>query len=183
MILDEPDHSLPAGIIGPLVKKHHTKSMPIIINLSGGQISNATYVRTEWNNIVSKLCKQSSYDVLIISSAGNEGIYLTKDNIMEYGILPSTTKPKSCKNDIPIISVGGTNKYNKVLKISPDVYKHGNKGSNYGKNYVNILSPGDEIPMFLPDGRSFFSHGSSPATAITTGTIALMLACKPLTKG
>jgi subtilisin family serine protease len=182
VLIDAKDES-PKSIYGESVlkaPKDRERVDIVLVNLSGGQISANTVLRTDWNDEVSKICKDNS-NVLIIAAVGNSATYLTKDNIETKGILPSTLKPKACKNigTDPIIRVGATNHYNKT-NDQPNLYfTHLGTGSSYGKEYVDILAPGQSIPIILPGGYASIAGGTSEATAIVTATAALLASCKP----
>lgn len=181
---ETPNQAIPIGRVGLLYREEYIErdQKIVLINLSGGQIiPDDTELRGDWNKLIKNVCKQNSMPgdkgAIIIASFGNNGTYITDTNVVTDGIIPATMQPKKCSNN-PIVSVSGAAKYNKELQIDPDVYKSGN-GGNYGEKFAHILAPGDEIPMLLFDGQVLVSHGSSPAAAIATASLAMMISCMP----
>lgn len=52
-------------------------------------------------------------------------------------------------------------------------------GTNVGRHAVDVAAPGLEVPSRRGDGSSWTVTGSSPATALTAGTAALVLGAAP----
>lgn len=110
--------------------------------------------------------------MLIIAAVGNDGKELTKEN----GVLPAILPPPKGTRD-PIIRVGAVTKYNS--KTQPQIYMGRNTGSNWGKNFVDIMSPGQSISVLMPSANATIANGTSEATAIVTGAAALIASCNP----
>jgi len=167
----------------PVLKtaKDRNRLNVLLINLSGGQKNKIGYdVVAEWKSIIDTICKAKD-NTLVVAAVGNDGIELTKTNIGTYGVLPASFwQLKACKDFDPVIRVGATSKYN--VGEQPDLYRSFRGGSNYGKNYTDILAPGHSIAVLLPtltNTEARLGGGTSEATAIVTGTIALLNSCRP----
>ncbi|MEK6733999.1 MAG: S8 family serine peptidase [Pseudomonadota bacterium] len=136
-----------------------------VINLSGGQQKRIEDF--QWNELVSNICLTRN-DILIIAAVGNEATKITTENYLDAGIYPASLHPQVCKNKSvdPIIRVGAVN------NSSEPTWHH---SSNYGKNFVDISAPGTGILIIIPGGYLIVGGGTSEATAITSGTAALLL--------
>ena len=160
-----------------------SKSNIILINLSGGEHSidcDEQGTRAKWSKLIKEACKDEH--TLLIAAVGNDGIELTPTNIVEKGFLPASLHSKSCKDKDFIIRVGATNCYenNEVPKLFMKERELHLGGSNFGKDYVDILAPGQQIPILVAhENHAVIGQGTSEATAIVTATLALMNACKP----
>lgn len=64
----------------------------------------------------------------------------------------------------------------KVFRYPPNAIF--DRGSNYGKDCVDILAPGEKIPI-LDSQKVTLANGTSDATAIVTGAAVLLASCKP----
>jgi len=103
-------------------------------------------------------------DVLIIKSAGNEGIHLD-ENIR----FPNDTNHKGEEIVDNVIIVGAVTKVSQRSKKSV-LYKN----SSYGKNNVDIYAPGSRINTLIPDNKYKRSSGTSYAAPIVTGIASLI---------
>lgn len=119
--------------------------------------------------------------MLIISSVGNDGLELTKDNVIEDGVLPASLTPRSCRRAglDPIVRIGATNCYSSLEDIDIHKIEFSGKGSNYGSEYVDILAPGAKIPLIYDKNSCILGSGTSESAAIVTGVLSLMMACRP----
>jgi thermitase len=120
-----------------------------IINYSGGGPS---FSEEEFQAL--KRAEQKG--VLLVAAAGNEH---SNTDLPEKAFYPA---------DYPlsnIISVGANDIFNQIIP-----------SSNWGKQSVYVLAPGDRILSTLPGGRKGNLTGTSQATAFVTGTAALLLA-------
>jgi hypothetical protein len=160
-------------------REDRERTQPILINLSGGQIKANVIIREDWRDLITEICKLNK-DILIITAVGNSAIELTNDNFIERGVFPSVVHPRSCslKNIDPIIRVGATNEYTNN-KVDPKLYETVVSGSNYGKDFVDILAAGQAIPILLPGGGARLAGGTSEASAIVAATVALLISCRP----
>ena len=146
-----------------------------LINISGKDVTDEQY----WFDIVSAICKEDK-SILISAAVGNNGANLTDDYVIKHKIFPALLKkPQICKTKgiDPITRVGAVKPYNNGE--TPKLYDTYSTGSNFGKNYVDILAPGGNIPILLPDNTARFAGGTSESTAIVTGAIALLIGCRP----
>lgn len=110
--------------------------------------------------------------VLAVVAAGNSGIEMSKDD--NAGFLQS----KSMTEDDPIIGVAsGCGANHKQLCSS----------SNHGNTVVDILAPGEHIPVIFTlksnDGKVTpkvtYVSGTSYSSPLVTGIAALLARCKP----
>lgn len=143
----------------------------VVLNLSGGQEQKSSILspKGEWTRVIKEHCNDDFY--LAITAVGNDKCNLDKEEGCK-GILPSILKkPSSCKNDILLrvgaVSVSSTGEVQMYYK------------SNYGKNTVDLLAPGAGIASLTPRNYSSVDSGSSLATAIVSGAVALLSSCNP----
>ena len=120
---------------------------------------------------------------VVVVSAGNDN-----DN-SKTGIVPGNCNsddfnpftspgPVSTANKTSLIVVGAT----KCTEGSCDSDERWNpnnpdKGSNYGKSWVDISAPGLRIPATSIDGLTRNATGTSPATALVAGAAAILRSC------
>lgn len=118
-----------------------------IINISGGQLATEGEVEDELARAV-QLCAENN--VLIVSAGGNDGCECVHVPASLYSVL----------------AVGAMNTEGIPLKFS-----------NWGKAYQRqgILAPGENILGAIPSGDISYKSGTSYATPIVTGIIALFL--------
>ena len=123
------------------------KSLPLIINISGGQFSRTGKGHPLLQEAVQKCADKN---VLIVSAAGNDGC----DCLHVPGSLPS------------VLAVGGMDEQGVPLEMS-----------NWGSAYQSqgILAPGQNIPGARPGGGFTVSSGTSFAAPIVSGVAALLL--------
>ena len=123
-----------------------------IINYSGGgpQFSQAEF------NAIKKAEKKG---VLIVAAAGNEH---QNTDLSQYRYFPAAYPVSN------IISVSAIDINNKLLT-----------SSNWGKNTVDVVAPGENIYSTEKHGSFKYMTGTSQATAFVTGIAALMLSKNP----
>ncbi|TDB83724.1 peptidase S8 [Actinomadura sp. KC216] len=92
-------------------------------------------------------------DVVIVAGAGNDGDGAN-----------SSSSPANCKG---VLSVGAVD-----LKFNP-------WEKTQRQPYVTVAAPGEDIPVIFKDGRIHTGSGTSAATALTSGAIALIRAKHP----
>lgn len=145
-----------------------------IVNLSGGHYANRQIV--EWIEILKDLCKNKVDHNIIVAGAGNDGENL--DDSKSKALYPAALKyvksyPQDCNNNNihPVISVAAINKEGELYS-----------NSNYGK-LIDIAAPGVGISCPVPGNAGRIVSGTSEATAVVTGTIALLKGCKPYSSG
>ena len=110
------------------------------------------------------LCYADKKDVLIIQSAGNEGLDLDKN--VRY---PNDTNNEGKEIVSNLLVVGAVTQPKKGNKRNI-LYKN----SNYGKNTVDIYAPGSKIKTLLPNNKYKTSRGTSYAAAIVSGIATLI---------
>ena len=118
-----------------------------VINISGGELNNSG----EAHPLLAKAIKYCvEQNVLIVTAAGNDGC----DCLHIPGALPS------------VLAVGGTDAQGNPLAYS-----------NWGETYrtQGILAPAENIPGALGDSEMDWRTGTSFASAIVTGIVALLL--------
>jgi subtilisin family serine protease len=177
-VIDRFKEDIPLASNGsPVLFDESERPQILLINLSGGQKSDDPFVRSEWNDLISKTCINGD-NILFVSSLGNSKINLDEADIVKNGILPASLNPRKCKvkNMDPLIRVGA------VAKSNTELYATAlNTGSNYGSKYVDILAPGQAIPILSEvEGYARLGGGTSESAAIVTATISLVVKCKPL---
>jgi cyanobactin maturation PatA/PatG family protease len=118
-----------------------------VINVSAGQLVSAATAEPELSEAV-RACADAG--VLIVAAAGNDGC----DCLHVPAALPC------------VLAVGATRWDGSPLPGS-------NWGSIYGKQ--GILAPGENIPVAGTHGGAQFRTGTSYATAIVSGVVALLL--------
>lgn len=128
-----------------------------ILNYSGGGYGNDGALRQAIDN----------YSGLFVCAAGNDG--LNTDSQPHY---------PSAHNDLNnLISVGASTSGDKRA-TQADGWS---KGSNYGKNSVDLFAPGDKILSTYPVNKGSYAtlSGTSMATPYVTGVAALILSQYP----
>ena len=73
----------------------------------------------------------------------------------------------------PVIVVGATQQYS--LGVQPKIKNN----TCFGANYVDILAPGIRIPAIYGKYMAKELPGTSPAAAIVSGTLGLLVKCRP----
>ncbi|MCX7760997.1 MAG: S8 family serine peptidase [Hydrogenothermaceae bacterium] len=127
-----------------------------VVNLSLGYPSSCTYVDSS-QALKDAIDYVKSKNVIIVAAAGN---YSCDDDV--YPFYPATLNVDN------IISVGSSSSDDKLSYFS-----------NYGKNSVDILAPGENIVSTYIDQTGYKSlSGTSMATPFVTGAVALILSNK-----
>ena len=130
-----------------------------IINMSLGKEFS---MYPEWVNDAIKYAQE--YNVLIITSAGNNGINIDKNDDFP------TDNMKGVETVENFIKVGNTSKnINSKLIFS---------NSNYGKNNVDIFAPGSKLPC-LDRWDIITDTGTSLSSAVVSGVASLLLSYYP----
>jgi hypothetical protein len=156
----------------------------ILINISGGSDDNTLAELIERKASTKKGGDGNPY-FLIIAAVGNDGVKLTGKKICSQGIMPAKLSRifftgKEMRD--PIIRVGGISTYASAEEIQIFHYPPNallDKGSNWGEECVDILAPGEAIPVLKPPGEAKISSGTSDSAAIVSGTVALLSSCNP----
>jgi subtilisin family serine protease len=132
-----------------------------IINMSFGKRFSA---HPDWVRQAIQFAE--SKDVLVVMSAGNDGVDL--DHI-EY--FPNDIKNDKNEHFANVLTVGSiTNQFNENLV---------SRFSNYGKQQVDVFAPGSEIYSTKPNDRYEFDSGTSMAAPVVTGIAVLLRAYFP----
>ena len=154
----------------------------IFLNVSGGDKRPSESLLHEYWDFIEESQNNNPY-FLIMAAVGNEPINLNENN--DSMPLPARLrKPRTPGKRDPLIRVSCVDAYkpeNPNLNICEpeEEPKMGDRGS-YGDKYVDILAPGYEIPVMLPNGEASVVGGSSSAaTAIISATAALLASCNP----
>ncbi|MGK5083920.1 S8 family peptidase [Bdellovibrionota bacterium FG-1] len=126
-----------------------------IINYSGGgpEFSEDEYLA---------LKRAESKDILVVSAAGNEH---QNTDLTENRYFPAAYRLSN------MISVAATDIHNNLLP-----------SSNWGKQFVDVAAPGENIFSTLPGNRYGYMSGTSQATAFVSGMAALLLSQNPTLK-
>jgi len=129
------------------------ESKIILINAS---VNLGKDIDNEFN--LSKLKKHENYPyVLIIAAVGNVRTLLTEYNLP----LPAGLKIKG----LTLVKVGATNKYTDASTVN--IYGYKNKQGEWGSAYgdiVDILAPGEEIPILTHELEAYVGDGTSEST-------------------
>lgn len=110
--------------------------------------------------------------LLIIAGVGNVSKEVNEKN------LPYPARLKV--NGLSVLRVGATNKYSSKSEI--DILDFSKEGSSAGSAFgevVDILAPGNKIPILTHDAKAYIGDGTSESTAIITGALALIGSCNP----
>jgi subtilisin family serine protease len=135
-----------------------------IINISSGKNFS---LHQQWVNEAIKYAAKN--DVLIITSAGNDGLDLDERNIFNY---PNDTDDRDKEISNNFIKVGSS-----AYAIGESLF---DTGSNYGQREVDIMAPGVEILTTAPLRDQYVSKsGTSFAAPIVTGIAALIRSYYP----
>ncbi|MDR1018262.1 MAG: S8 family serine peptidase [Lachnospiraceae bacterium] len=132
-----------------------TKAINYAIN-SGARIINCSWDFYKDEPKMRQLIHDNQ-NVLFVCAAGNSNLNLDKEDIF----------PASYDED-NVISVGAVNSQGKL-------YEYG----GYGKNGVDILAPGENINILLPENDKEYVDGTSIATSYVSGAASLLLGAKP----
>ncbi|UZO81708.1 S8 family serine peptidase [Aquimarina sp. ERC-38] len=128
-----------------------------VINLS----QTKTFSITE-NFIDNALAYAEKKDVLIVKSAGNESINLDKKIRYPNDI---DNNNKELYNNMIVVGSSTKNLDSTLLDSS----------SNYGKDYVDIFVPTDEVKTFLPNDKLSIEDGGTSYAAPIIATLALLI--------
>jgi hypothetical protein len=140
----------------------------VLANFSSGKrwLSSAN----DFLDSLRKSAKDNMY-FLIVAGVGDDGEELSDMTGKKYGLIPACFKSSYFKNNKrdPIIRVGSTSRYSS--KILPEIFYFSSgiladKGSNYGKDYVDVLAPGEAIPVLTPSSKAIISGDTSLSAAI-----------------
>ena len=125
----------------------------------GAKVINCSWGTNNVSPIVANYLQElKDYGISIVFASGNDGKNLDRKYYTDESELPS------------VIGVGASNELNDFALYS-----------NYGKN-IDILAPGGQtigLLTLLEDNSYSYSKGTSLATPIVTGVIALMLSVNP----
>lgn len=174
-LLESINETIPDNIHGQSCRKVIRETKLILLNLSGGYQEKSNNEADDIKELIKrKVSVENNRYFLIIASVGNEGVELTKANIETAGVVPARLHFKLMD---PMIRVGAIKKYS--TKEQPQMYEGWGRGSNYGKEYVDIVAPGHIIPILTPSAEAKIANGTSEATAIVSGAAALLSSCNP----
>ena len=136
-----------------------------VINGSFGK-----YFSTHSNWVYEAIQYAAEKDVLIVCAAGNEGAFLDKNGGVErYPNDNKVTGPEISDNFICIGALN--NNLTEKGLVAPF--------SNYGKNNVDVFSPGMRIYATTPNNNYEFLQGTSMASPNAAGVAALVRAYYP----
>ncbi len=121
--------------------------------------------KDDWINIADVQCKNSK--TILVTAAGNDGVNL---NDYKDKYFPANLRIRSSCYDF-IIRVGS-------IEYDKDNIPQKSNHSNYGTT-LDIMAPGKDISVIQPYSDATIGDGTSYATPIVTGTIEMMLKCKP----
>ncbi|KAA0967682.1 S8 family serine peptidase [Pseudomonas sp. ANT_H12B] len=147
-----------------------------IINVSGGQSKVDASRATAWIDLISRIGRENSK--LIVAAVGNDSASI--DSIShEQRIWPAAYRPKLPlrKKEDPVVRVAALAQYKKGE--NPKLYSGSVSGSRFGRGWVDIAAPGQNIPYMTPDGAFASGAGTSEAAAIVSGVLAVMASCSP----
>ena len=136
-----------------------------VINISFGKEFSLHY---EWVADAIKYAEKNN--VLLVSSAGNDGINLDNKPYLHFPNDHNYFKEDEISNNF--LKVGSSGKIlDKSFKLTY---------SNYGKKEVDVFAPGQNIYTTLPNNKYTNSAGgTSSASAITSGVAALIYSYYP----
>ncbi len=121
-----------------------------VINASWGGAGCSTVLRDQIGGLFQS-------DVIFVAAAGNSG--LDVDSFAEY---PASFNLRSQ------ITIGATGTFNSRAQFS-----------NYGDRAVHLFAPGVEILSTVPGGRYGLMSGTSMATPLVSGAVAVLLSARP----
>lgn len=182
---DSISGEIPNTIYGQPREKVARTAKLILLNISGGQ-KDSDIVDEIKRKASTKRDGDGNLYFIVVAVVGNDGIELTKKNVKQKGPLPANILRGSFTGQDmrdPIIRVGGSSMY--TSGTIPGIFRYPknslypNRGSNFGAECVDILAPGDKIPVLEPSLEAGISNGTSDATAIVSGAVALLSSCKP----
>lgn len=118
---------------------------------NGADICNLSIATYEDNKELEKVIRQSN--MLFIVAAGNAGEELNSENKCY----------PACYDEDNLITVAACDSDYNIIEES-----------NYGKDYVDLVAPGDCISIALANGGQTVVEGTSYATALVTRIVALI---------
>lgn len=159
-----------------LYPKKRERPNVIAINLSGGEVlsedlsmnlaAEQAYFYRDW--LTEIVAAQNS---ILIAATGNDALDL--DLSCSSRRQPVCLQSSKRVLEEMILRVGAVGYYKRGTAPKLSSF------SNYGPNHTEILAPGEGIIAMLPSGKAVLSSGTSPAAAIVSGAITLMVSCKP----
>ncbi len=159
-VLDNGNYGKPKNVVDA-IKQAQIDGCDII-NLSLSYLEKIFHVKDILQEAI------SSFDGLVVCSSSNFNINYDNDkNELRY---------PACLNLDNLITVGASN-------LNDERWSEDGKGSNFGKNYVDLFAPGYSIcstyPTSLDSSGYFYTSGTSMATPFVTGVCGLILSNYP----
>ena len=118
----------------------------------GAKIVNCSWFFDQDSPQIRNLIRKNK-DVLFVCAAGNSSVNLDKTNLFPAGY-----------DDENVITVGAVDNRGR---------RYGFGG--YGKKTVDIMAPGESVPVIFPEGDREYTDGTSIATAYVSGAASILL--------
>lgn len=135
-----------------------------------GTVKNFTEELDYYEGVIKDHIMPMKDSILVVVAAGNSGKRLNDSNA---GFL----RGKNTADDSPVIGVAAG---------CGEGYKKRCAGSNYGSEYIDILAPGEKLPVIfnlelgnkIVNGATYVG-GTSFSAPIVVGVVSLIAQCKP----